>query len=120
MRFTLLLGISAAVSALPLDGSDKSLLSDSASTGPKLPLYRVVDYSTPKLPLYRVFDENHQNQVRTEAGEILERSPLTGPKLPLYRIVDENHQNQVRTEAGEVLERSPLPEADKVAVNAAN
>ncbi|KAG5994405.1 hypothetical protein E4U52_001177 [Claviceps spartinae] len=107
MRFTLLLGISAAVSALPLDGSDKSLLSDSASTGPKLPLYRIVD-------------EVSRNQKRDGGGEILERSPLTAPKLPLYRVFDEHHQNQVRDGVGEILERSPLPEADKVAVNAAN
>ncbi|KAG6107385.1 hypothetical protein E4U14_004185 [Claviceps sp. LM454 group G7] len=106
MRFTLLLGITAAV-ALPLDGSGKSLRSDSASTGPKLPLYRIVD-------------EHHQNQVRAGDGEVLERSPLTAPKLPLYRVFDEHHQNQVRDGVGEILECSPLPEADKVAVNAAN
>ncbi|KAG5917844.1 hypothetical protein E4U61_002386 [Claviceps capensis] len=73
MRFTLLLGICAAVSALPLDGSDKSLLSDSTSSGPKLPLYRLRDW------------------MENEVGDI-----------------------------EEILNRSPLPEADKVAVDAAN
>ncbi|KAG6115773.1 hypothetical protein E4U13_002459 [Claviceps humidiphila] len=95
MRFTLLLGISAAVSALPLDGRGKSLRSDSASTGPKLPLYRIVD-------------EVSKNQVRAGDGEVLERSPLTGPKLPLYQVFDEVHENQVRDGFGEILERSPL------------
>ncbi|KAG5937868.1 hypothetical protein E4U59_004120 [Claviceps monticola] len=44
MRFTLILGLSAAVSALPLDGSDESLLSDLAPSGLKLPLHKLGDW----------------------------------------------------------------------------
>ncbi|KAG6167064.1 hypothetical protein E4U34_001381 [Claviceps purpurea] len=76
MRFTLVLGICAAVSALPLDGSDKSLLSDSTSSGPKLPLYN-------------------------------------------YRLSNWLEE-EVQQEIEDTLNRSPLPEADKVALNAAN
>ncbi|KAG5937867.1 hypothetical protein E4U59_004119 [Claviceps monticola] len=61
MRFALLLGICAAASALPLGGSDKSLLSDSTSSGPKLPLYKL-----------RNWMENEVGDVE----DILSRSPL--------------------------------------------
>ncbi|KAG6124710.1 hypothetical protein E4U50_007989 [Claviceps purpurea] len=60
MRFTILLGLSAAVSALPLDGSDKSLLSDSTSSGPKLPNY--------------IFSNFKKSVGNTE--DVRERSPL--------------------------------------------
>ncbi|KAG6245669.1 hypothetical protein E4U24_004270 [Claviceps purpurea] len=96
MRFTILLGLSAAVSALPLDGSDKSLLSDSTSSGPKLPNY--------------IFSNFKKSVGDTE-------DIPTGPKLPNY--IFSNFKKSVgNTE--DVLERSPLPEAEKVVVNAAN
>ncbi|KAG6190865.1 hypothetical protein E4U47_005175 [Claviceps purpurea] len=65
MRFTLFLGLSAAVSALPLDGSDKSLLSDLTPGGLKLPLYKLGDW---------VEEEVEEGIEGIE--DILERSPL--------------------------------------------
>ncbi|KAG6019678.1 hypothetical protein E4U19_006963 [Claviceps sp. Clav32 group G5] len=58
MRFTLLLGLSAAVSALPLDGSDKSLQSDSTLSGPKLPLYRLRDWAEEKVEKEDILDRS--------------------------------------------------------------
>ncbi|KAG6115771.1 hypothetical protein E4U13_002457 [Claviceps humidiphila] len=63
MRFTLLLGLSAAVSALPLDGSDKSLQSDSTLSGLKLPLYRLRDWA----------EEKVENEIE-DIEDILDRS----------------------------------------------
>ncbi|KAG6162399.1 hypothetical protein E4U11_002698 [Claviceps purpurea] len=120
MRFTILLGLSAAVSALPLDGSDKSLLSDSTSSGPKLPNYIFSNFKKsvgdtediptgPKLPNY-IFSIFKKSVGDTE-------DIPTGPKLPNY--IFSNFKKSVgNTE--DVRERSPLPEAEKVVVNAAN
>ncbi|KAG6115775.1 hypothetical protein E4U13_002461 [Claviceps humidiphila] len=66
MHFTLLLGISAAVSALPLDGPDKNLLSESTSTGPKLPLYIIFNSGA----------VTREIGGGGGTGDILERSPL--------------------------------------------
>ncbi|KAG6226138.1 hypothetical protein E4U25_008090 [Claviceps purpurea] len=104
MRFTILLGLSAAVSALPLDGSDKSLLSDSTSSGPKLPNY-----------IFSNFKKSVGDTEDIPTGDT-EDIP-TGPKLPNY--IFSNFKKSVgNTE--DVRERSPLPEAEKVVVNAAN
>ncbi|KAG6081068.1 hypothetical protein E4U16_007856 [Claviceps sp. LM84 group G4] len=78
MRFTLLLGLSTAVSALPLDGSDKSLLSDSTSSGPKLPLYRLRDWGV---------DKEVQNDMKN-VDEILERSPLPEADKVVFNVAN--------------------------------
>ncbi|KAG5964361.1 hypothetical protein E4U58_003199 [Claviceps cyperi] len=65
MRFTLFLGFFAVVLALPLDGSDKGLQSDSTPSGLKLPLYRLRDWA-----------EEEVEQGIKKIDKILERSPL--------------------------------------------